>query len=111
MTTTRISTQNPDIQTLNQSIKPHSDYCNFALTSHLGVDVPEGQVILLKSWGLEFWGFAYTSHIGVDVPEGQVILMKSSALSHQPRTLKNQFWLNLCREREEGAAQRGCAAV
>mmetsp|Transcript_10147 Transcript_10147/g.25048 ORF Transcript_10147/g.25048 Transcript_10147/m.25048 type:complete len:460 (+) Transcript_10147:198-1577(+) len=27
----------------NSVIKPHSDYCNFALTSHLGLDVPEGQ--------------------------------------------------------------------
>lgn len=26
----------------NSKILPHSDYCNFALTSHLGVDVPEG---------------------------------------------------------------------
>eukprot|EP00291_Cryptomonas_curvata_P004399 CAMPEP_0172184860 /NCGR_PEP_ID=MMETSP1050-20130122/19823_1 /TAXON_ID=233186 /ORGANISM="Cryptomonas curvata, Strain CCAP979/52" /LENGTH=209 /DNA_ID=CAMNT_0012858731 /DNA_START=335 /DNA_END=961 /DNA_ORIENTATION=- len=29
--------------TPRSSIKPHSDYCNFALTAHLGLDVPEGQ--------------------------------------------------------------------
>ena len=27
----------------HSDIKPHSDGCNFVLTSHLGVDVPEGQ--------------------------------------------------------------------
>ena len=27
----------------NTDIKPHSDMCNFVLTCHLGVDVPEGE--------------------------------------------------------------------
>ncbi len=29
--------------TPHSKIRAHSDYCNFALTAHLGVDVPEGQ--------------------------------------------------------------------
>mmetsp|Transcript_7980 Transcript_7980/g.21038 ORF Transcript_7980/g.21038 Transcript_7980/m.21038 type:complete len:259 (+) Transcript_7980:233-1009(+) len=36
-------------------IGPHSDMCNFALTAHLGVDVPEGECSLTVGDGTREW--------------------------------------------------------
>lgn len=37
------------------TIGPHSDMCNFALTAHLGVDVPEGECTLTVGDGTRGW--------------------------------------------------------
>jgi len=37
------------------SIQPHSDACNFVLTSHLGIDVPEGQCSITVGDGTREW--------------------------------------------------------
>ncbi|KAG8458556.1 hypothetical protein KFE25_003091 [Diacronema lutheri] len=37
------------------TIGPHSDMCNFALTAHLGVDVPEGECSLTVGDGTREW--------------------------------------------------------
>ena len=52
----------------HSDIKPHSDHCNFVLTAHLGVDVPEGQCEITVGDGTREWA------------NGEVMLFDTSIL-------------------------------